>query len=89
MAEALKNSQDFWWMHDSSYPLWGRERRSLAGRIAVALMWPEILIKAGRVDADDIKNFPGHLKRLLRVFGWIGLIGIVWALVSYLILKLR
>ncbi|WP_433740374.1 hypothetical protein [Pseudomonas putida] len=76
MLEALKNSRYTF--------IWG-------GWIAKAgmVMMPRASIRIGELDLEDIKNFPPHLKHLLKIKA-VMLVGIaVWGFIAYGLMKLE
>ncbi|WP_243245394.1 hypothetical protein [Pseudomonas maioricensis] len=89
ILDALKNSDKYRWSRGSTDSMGWRERRWEAARISFEILWPGAAIRAGRLDADDIENFPAHLRLLLQISARTSLIGLDWALVSSLMLKLR
>lgn len=70
MLELLKNSS----LIKTLTPLnqggpWGKFL--LVGGIAGVLTFPEMYIKRGTANADDIRNFPPRLKRKLVILHWV------------------
>ncbi len=50
---------------------------------------PRVSIRIGELDPEDIKNFPPHLKRLLKIKA-VMLVGIaVWGFIAYGLMKLE
>lgn len=89
MLEALKNSR---YVHT-----WGPGLRQqgwfggllLIAKIAGMVTMPRVSIRIGELDPEDIKNFPPHLKRLLKIKA-VMLVGIaVWGFIAYGLMKLE
>jgi hypothetical protein len=89
MLEALKNSR---YVHT-----WGpglRQRGWFGGLLLIAkiagmVTMPRVSIRIGELDPEDNKNFPPHLKRLLRIKA-VMLVGIaVWGFIAYGLMKLE
>jgi hypothetical protein len=89
MMEALKNSRYIY--------IWGPGLRNqgwlarimLIAKIAGMVMMPKASIRIGELDPVDIKNFPPHLKRLLKIKA-VMLVGSgVWLLVASLLVEFR
>lgn len=78
MMEALKNSRYIY--------IWGPGLRNqgwfgclmLVAKVASMVMMPLTSIRMGDLDSQDEKNFPPHLRRLLKVKAVILLISGVW-----------
>ena len=89
MAEALKNSRYMY--------IWGEGWRRqgwfgamiLISRISNMVMMPRVYIRAGDVDPDDIKHFPPHLKRLLKVKSVLLVGAGVWLVILYMLVKFK
>ncbi|EPA93937.1 hypothetical protein PG5_55870 [Pseudomonas sp. G5(2012)] len=61
----------------------------LVAKIAGMVMMPNASIRSGELDPEDIKNFPPHLKRLLKIKA-VMLVGSgVWLLIGSLLVKFR
>ncbi|VVO41271.1 hypothetical protein [Pseudomonas fluorescens] len=89
MLEALKNSR---YVHT-----WGPGLRQqgwfggllLIAKIAGMVTMPRVSIRIGELDPEDNKNFPPHLKRLLKIKA-VMLAGIaVWGFIAYGLMKLE
>ncbi|MNY27500.1 hypothetical protein D3C86_1614110 [compost metagenome] len=89
MMEALKNSRYIY--------IWGAGLRKqgwfgrllLIAKIAGMVTMPRASIRIGELDPEDIKNFPPHLKRLLKIKA-VMLVGIAfWGLIAYGLMTLE
>ncbi|CAI8698778.1 Cell wall polymerase [Pseudomonas sp. IT-196MI5] len=89
MMEALKNSRYIY--------IWGPGLQKqgwfgclmLVAKISGMVMMPKASIRIGELDPVDFKNFPPHLKRLLKIKA-VMLVGSgVWLLIASLLLEFR
>jgi hypothetical protein len=89
MLEALKNSRYIavWAAGLRGHGWFGRFM--LEAQIRGMVMWPGPGIRAGEVTADEIRNFPAHLKRLLVAETVLHGIILVWGAVAFVLLKLK
>ncbi|KEX93190.1 hypothetical protein [Pseudomonas putida] len=89
MMGALKNSRYI--------AIWGPGLRTqgwfgclmLVAKIAGMVMMPNASIRSGELDPEDIKNFPPHLKRLLKIKAVMLVVSGVWLLIGSLLVKFR
>ncbi|NBA97151.1 hypothetical protein [Pseudomonas sp. R5(2019)] len=89
MVDALRNSRHI--------ILWGsilqcqglKGRLMLLAKISGVVMWPGMFIRAGEIDSDDIKNFPPHFKRLLKIKLVILTTAMAWLILIYILLKIE
>ena len=89
MLEALKGSHYLaFWAAGLRDDDWFR-RFTLTAQIGGMVMWPGPGIRAGEVTADEIRNFPAHLKRLLVAETVLNGIILVWGAVAFVLLKLE
>lgn len=81
LLEALKNSRYVY--------IWGSSlhNRGWMGSILVIakitgmIMMPKASLQLGELDAEDLRSFPPHLRRLLRINAVMICIGCVWLVV--------
>ncbi|WP_256675800.1 hypothetical protein [Pseudomonas sp. R5(2019)] len=64
-------------------------RLLLVTKLAGLVMVPGPGIRRGEIDPDDIKNFPPHLKRLLKVKSAILIVGVFWMAAIYVFLEIE
>ena len=89
MLEALKNSRHI--------VIWGAGLRHqgwfgrlmLVAKIGGMVMWSGPGIRAGEMDPDDIKNFPPHLKQLLKIKIVISGVIVAWGAIACVLVKYR
>jgi hypothetical protein len=89
MLEALKNSRHI--------VIWGAGLRHqgwfgrlmLVAKIGGMVMWSGPGIRAGEMDPVDIKNFPPHLKRLLKAKMVLTGVIVVWLAIVVVLVKLE
>jgi hypothetical protein len=89
MMEALKNSRYIY--------IWGPSLRNqgwfgctlLVAKIAGMVTMPRASILLGELDPVDIKNFPPHLKRLLKIEAAMLAGSAVWILVLIVLLEFK
>ena len=89
MLEALKGSRyiAFWAAGLRERGWFGRFM--LAAQIRGMVMWPGPGIRAGEVTADEIRNFPVHLKRLLVAETVLHGFILVWGAVAFVLLQMK
>jgi hypothetical protein len=89
MLEALKSSRYIavWAAGLRGHGWFGRFM--LEAQVRGMVMWPGPGIRAGEVTADEIRNFPAHLKRLLVAETVLHGIILVWGAVAFVLLKLE
>jgi hypothetical protein len=88
MLEALKNCRHI--------VIWGKGLRNqgwlgrvlLVAKITGMVMCPGPGIRTGQMDPVDIKNFPSHLKRLLKIKIIISAIIVIWGALAFVLVKL-
>jgi len=89
IKEALKNSRYIY--------LWGPSlgRRGLIwtlleiSKITGMIMMPKAYIRLGDLDPVDLKNFPPHLKSLLKIKAFMMIGSAVWLVVISVLLEFR
>mgnify|MGYP003365073475 CR=1 FL=1 len=89
IKEALKNSRYIY--------VWGPSlgRRGLIwtlleiSKITGMIMMPKAYIRLGDLDPVDLKNFPPHLKRLLKIKAFMMIGSAVWLVVISVLLEFR
>jgi hypothetical protein len=64
-------------------------RMLLVAKITFMVMWPGPGLRAGDLDADDIRNFPAHLKRWLKAKVILTFVILIWLTVSVALVKFR
>lgn len=73
-------------------PFWGttslKSRCYLLGTITGAMLCPKFSVRIGMMDAEELRNFPRHLRRRLLIASWLGIIGGVWLAVGFALIKL-
>jgi len=57
-------------------------------KIGGAITWPGPMVRAGEMDAEEIRAFPPHLRRWIRAKMWITIVGFSWGCTVGLIIKL-
>ncbi|EXF45391.1 hypothetical protein BAY1663_02160 [Pseudomonas sp. BAY1663] len=60
----------------------------LVGTLSGALFFSAFNVRKGVLDADDVRNFPPSLRRLMAVSTWLGFVGMAWLFLSIGLLKL-
>ena len=60
----------------------------LVGTLSGTLLFPQYLIRKGTIDADDVRNFPPSLRRLMLVSSWLVIVGTTWLFLAVGLLKL-
>ncbi|MCQ4323912.1 hypothetical protein CXK94_13940 [Stutzerimonas stutzeri] len=60
----------------------------LVGTLSGALFFSAFNVRKGVLDADDVRNFPPSLRRLMAVSTWLGFVGMAWLLLAVSLLKL-
>ncbi|MDU9391843.1 hypothetical protein [Pseudomonas sp. zfem002] len=88
MMAAIKSSPDLT-MTMERYASLGLSRRILIPSLLHGAVFQTRFISAGLVSRSDAENFPKHLKKTLRRDNIIQNIGIIWFLVTFLILLIR
>ena len=89
MLKALENSRHI--------VVWGASLRQqgwfgrlmLVAKITGMVMWPGPGIRTGEMDPDDVKNFPPHLKQLLKIKILISGIIFIWGAIAFALVKFR
>jgi hypothetical protein len=89
MLDSLKNSRHIvvWGMGLRNQGWLGR--LMLVAKITGMVMWPGAGIRTGQMDPDDIKNFPSHLKQLLKIKIIISGVIVIWGAFAFALLKFR
>lgn len=89
MLEALKNSRHIV-IHGAGLRDGGWfARQMLVAKITGVMVWSGSLVRSGEMDADDLKNFPAHLKKFLSAKIVLTCVIGVWLVFVYVALKLR
>lgn len=89
MLEALKNSRHIV-IHGTALRNRGWfERLLLVGKIAGVMSWSKNLVRAGEVSADDVRDFPTHLRLLIKVHVGLLLFALIWLAIVYVALEWR
>jgi hypothetical protein len=57
-------------------------------KIGGAITWPGPMVRAGEMDAEEIRAFPPHLRKWIRAKMWITIVGFSWGCTVGLIIKL-
>ncbi|CAI8824484.1 Cobalamin biosynthesis protein [Pseudomonas sp. IT-196MI5] len=89
MLKALENSRHI--------VVWGAGLRQqgwfgrlmLVAKITGMVMWPGPGIRTGEMDPDDVKNFPPHLKQLLKIKILISGIIVIWGAIAFALVKFK
>lgn len=89
MLKALENSRHI--------VVWGAGLRQqgwlgrlmLVAKITGMVMWPRPGIRTGEMDPGDVKNFPPHLKQLLKIKIVISGIIVIWGAIAFALVKFR
>ncbi|WP_223463119.1 MULTISPECIES: hypothetical protein [unclassified Pseudomonas] len=89
MLKALENSRHI--------VVWGASLRQqgwfgrlmLVAKITGMVIWPGPGIRTGEMDPDDVKNFPPHLKQLLKIKILISGIIVIWGAVAFALVKFK
>jgi hypothetical protein len=72
--------------------IWGttsfKSRYYLVNTMCVAMLCPNIGIRRGLLDADEIRNFPKSLRRRMVVAAWLVIVGSAWLFVGLALIKL-
>ena len=89
MVAALKNSRHIVLYGTALRDLGWFGRLLLVGKIAGVMCWSTNLVRAGEVNADDIRDFPPHLRRLMRLHLGMLIFSFIWMALVSLALKLR
>jgi hypothetical protein len=89
MLDSLKNSRHIvvWGMGLRHQGWFGR--LMLVAKITGMVMWPGPGIRAGEMDPVDIKNFPSHLKQLLKIKIVISAIIVIWGALAFVLVKFK
>ncbi|RWU22142.1 hypothetical protein DM813_13215 [Pseudomonas alkylphenolica] len=73
-------------------PFWGttrlKSRCYLLSTICGAMLYPKLCIRMGMMDAEDLRNFPQKLRRLLLVSSWMMITGCAWLALGFAYIKL-
>lgn len=89
MLDALKNSRHIL-LHGAALRHQGWFGRVLlATKISGVVLFSGPLVKVGEMDADEVRNFPAHLRRLLQIHVSLLFSAIAWGAIVYVALKLR
>ncbi|MDF9907995.1 UNVERIFIED_ORG: hypothetical protein OKW15_005951 [Pseudomonas reinekei] len=64
-------------------------RLMLVAKITGMVMWPGPGIRTGEMDPDDVKNFPPHLKQLLKIKILISGVIVIWGAIAFALVKFR
>lgn len=89
MLDALKNSRHIV-IHGAGLRHQGWFGRVLlATKIGGVVLFSGPLVRIGEMDADDVRNFPEHLRRLLKVHAMLLFSSILWGGAVYVALKLK
>lgn len=89
LLDALKNSPHIVVHGAALRNLGWFGRLLLVNRIAGVMSWSKNMVKAGEVSADDLRNFPAHLRLLIQVHVGLLTFAMIWLAVVYVALKLR
>lgn len=89
MLDALKNSRHIVVHGAALRNLGWFGRLLLVNRIAGVMSWSKNLVRAGEVSADDVRNFPAHLRLLIKIHVGLLIFALIWLAVVYIALKLR
>jgi len=57
-------------------------------KIGGAITWPGPMVRAGEMDAEEIRAFPPHLRKWISAKMWITIVGFSWMCTVALIIKL-
>jgi hypothetical protein len=89
MLKALENSRHIVvWGAGLRHQGWFG-RLMLVAKITGMVMWPGPGIRNGEMDSVDIKNFPPHLKRLLKIKILISGVIVLWGALAVALVKFR
>lgn len=87
MLKALENSTYIAiWSAGLRYQGWFG-RLMLVATITGMVMWPGPGIRAGEMDPEDIKNFPPHLRRLLKIKIMLSGVIVIWGVIAFALVK--
>ncbi|WP_339528197.1 hypothetical protein [Pseudomonas mucidolens] len=89
IKDALKNSRYIY--------IWGSSlgKRGLIwslleiAKITQMILMPRSSLIIGELDPDDLENFPPYLKRLLKIDFAILIVGCVWVVIVFVLVKFR
>lgn len=56
-------------------------------KIGGAITWPGLFVRAGEMDAEEIRAFPPHLKKWINTKIWLNIVSFSWMCTVALILK--
>lgn len=89
MLDALKNSRHIV-VHRAGLRNFGWFGRFLlVNKIAGVMTCSKNLVRAGEVSADDVKEFPAHLRLLIKIHVTLLVLPVIWLVIVYFALKLR
>jgi hypothetical protein len=88
MVDALKNSRHVVSHAGLRHQGWFG-RQMLVAKITGVLFCSGLLVRRGEVDADDLHNFPLHLRRFLKAKMTLSCVIGVWAAMVFVALKLK
>ncbi|MBT1121250.1 hypothetical protein ACYCFL_17560 [Stutzerimonas nitrititolerans] len=60
----------------------------LVSSLSGALIFPQYLVRKGVLNADDVRNFPPALRRLMVISAWLVCLGMAWLFLFMALLKL-
>ncbi|WP_051231399.1 hypothetical protein [Stutzerimonas azotifigens] len=60
----------------------------LVSSLSGALLFSQYLVRKGTLDADDVRNFPRSLRRLMALSSWLAVIGMAWLFLLVGLIKL-
>ncbi|AMB86999.1 hypothetical protein AWM79_17510 [Pseudomonas agarici] len=87
IKEALKNSRYIYiWGPSLGNRGWVWSLLEIA-KITGMIMMPKSSIRVGELDPVDLKNFPLHLKRLLKIKSVMLVGSAVWLMIAYVLTK--
>ncbi|MFK0090438.1 hypothetical protein ACIQUS_24485 [Pseudomonas sp. NPDC090755] len=88
MLDALPNSL---WLKQQ-IPFWGttslKARCYLVNTVCAAMLFPQLGIRRGLFNADEMRNFPTPLKRRMIASVWLTTIGFAWMFIDLGLFKL-
>jgi hypothetical protein len=89
MLKALENSRHIivWGAGLRDHGWFGR--LMLVAKITGMVLWPGPGIRSGEMDSMDVKNFPPHLKRLLKIKIVMSGIILIWGALAFAMVKFK
>lgn len=82
MLDSFQKSR---WLHQQTQ-LWGttslKSRALIVSSMSTALIYPQLGIRRGVINADEIRRFPAYLKRRMVIASWLTIVGFTWVMIG-------